>query len=298
MSDIIEEKKKKRVSFSQYSGWFKCSHSWYLNYLKGLRVYDANLNTCFGTAIHDTIQNYIKLLYTEGDEVARQIDLSKDFRSRFEVILEENRDKFKYTDDEKGDFMFDGDDILKTFSSSEAKTRHFPSKKYDFIGVELPIEIDIKNNVGFIAYVDLVLRDKTSGRYKIWDFKTSSIGWNKYQLADESKYSQLLLYKAFYSKKFSIPLEMIDIEFFILKRKLLENVSYPQNRIQLFEPSHGKQAIVKSINNFIQFIDECFTVDGDYNDGGYYPKVPGKAKKNCKYCVHYKTNCDAKEDKD
>ena len=40
---------KKKVSFSQYSGWFKCPHSWYLNYLKGLREYESSLNTCFGS---------------------------------------------------------------------------------------------------------------------------------------------------------------------------------------------------------------------------------------------------------
>ena len=298
MSDTIEEKKKKRVSFSQYSGWFKCPHSWYLNYLKGLRVYEASLNTCFGDAVHDTLQNYIKTLYTEGYEIADQIDLIKDFRENFRKYVDENKDKLKYTEDEYTDFLFDGEDILKTFSASATRIKHFPSKKYEFIGIELPIEIDIKNNVEFIAYVDLILKDKTTGKYKIWDFKTSSLGWNKYQLADESKYSQLLIYKAFYSKKFNIPLDMIDVEFFILKRKLLENVSFPQSRIQIFEPSHGKQSITKSINNFVQFIDECFTTEGTYNESGYYPKVPGKAKKNCKYCSHYKTNCDAKEDKD
>ena len=44
MSEITEGKNKKTVSFSQYSGWFKCPHSWYLNYLKGLRKYEAALN--------------------------------------------------------------------------------------------------------------------------------------------------------------------------------------------------------------------------------------------------------------
>jgi hypothetical protein len=294
MSDIIE---KKRVSFSQYSGWFKCPHSWYLNYLKGLRVYDANLNTCFGTAMHNTVQNYIRVLYTEGMDKADNIEVVKYFRDEFSKIVEENKEKMTYTEDEFTDFMFDGDDILKTFCASATRIKHFPNKKYEFIGVEVPLEVPIKNNVQFIAYVDLILKDKTTGRYKIWDFKTSSNGWNSYMRDDESKYAQLLLYKAFYSKQFNVPLDLIDVEFFILKRKLYENVSFPQTRIQIYEPSHGKQFITKSIINFTEFVDECFTTDGNYNEAGYYPKNPGKAKKNCKYCVHYKTNCDAKEDK-
>jgi hypothetical protein len=300
MSEIIEEKNKKTVSFSQYSGWFKCPHSWYLNYLKGLRKYEASLNTCFGTAIHNTIQDYIKLLYTEGAEVADEIDLIKKFRDEFAKILLEEKDTFKepYTDDDVTEFLFDGEDILKTFSNSANRIKHFPSRKYEFIGVEVPLDVPIKNNVRFIAYVDLILRDKTSGKYKIWDFKTSSMGWNKYQVADESKYSQLLLYKAFYSKQFNVPLDAIDVEFFILKRKLYENVAFPQNRIQIFEPANAKNYVSKSLVTFTSFIDECFTPEGTYKEDGYYPKVPGKSKKNCKYCTHYKTNCDGKETKD
>ena len=172
------------------------------------------------------------------------------------------------------------------------------SRKYEFIGVEVPLDVPIKNNVRFIAYVDLILRNKTSGKYKIWDFKTSAMGWNKYQMADESKYSQLLLYKAFYSKQFNVPIDSIDVEFFILKRKLYENVAFPQSRIQIFEPSNNKNSVSKSLVTFTSFIDECFTTEGTYKEDGFYPKVPGKAKKNCKYCTHYKTNCDGKETKD
>ena len=300
MSEIIEEKNKKTVSFSQYSGWFKCPHSWYLNYLKGLRKYEASLNTCFGTAIHNTLQDYIKLLYTEGVEQADEIDLIKKFREEFTRILSEEKDTIKdpYTDDDVTGFMFDGEDILKTFSSSANRIKYFPSRKYEFIGVEVPLDVPIKNNVRFIAYVDLILRDKTTGKYKIWDFKTSTMGWNKFQIADESKYSQLLLYKAFYSKQFNVPLDDIDVEFFILKRKLYENAAFPQNRIQIFEPSNAKNYVSKSLVTFTSFIDECFTSEGTYKEDGYYPKVPGKAKKNCKYCTHYKTNCDGKETKD
>ena len=240
------------------------------------------------------------MLYTEGIEQADGIDLIKKFREEFTRILSEEKDTIKdpYTDDDVTGFMFDGEDILKTFSSSANRIKYFPSRKYEFIGVEVPLDVPIKNNVRFIAYVDLILRDKTTGKYKIWDFKTSSMGWNKYQIADESKYSQLLLYKAFYSKQFNVPLDAIDVEFFILKRKLYENAAFPQNRIQIFEPANAKNYVSKSLVTFTSFIDECFTPEGTYKEDGYYPKVPGKAKKNCKYCTHYKTNCDGKETKD
>ena len=65
-----------------------------------------------------------------------------------------------------------------------------------------------------------------------------------------------------------------------------------------FEPANAKNYVSKSLVTFTSFIDECFTPEGTYKEDGYYPKVPGKSKKNCKYCTHYKTNCDGKETKD
>ena len=123
------------------------------------------------------------------------------------------------------------------------------------------------------------------------------MGWNRYQKEDESKYSQVLLYKALYSKKYNVPLSQIDVEFFILKRKLMENVAFPQSRIQTFSPTNTSTAVNGSIKKFTMFIDECFTSEGTYNDKREsFPKIPGKAKKNCKYCPHKKVNCDAKSD--
>jgi hypothetical protein len=157
--------------------------------------------------------------------------------------------------------------------------------------------MEILNNVNFIAFLDLVLKDKTTGKYKIYDFKTSAVGWNNYMKEDESKYSQILLYKAFYSKKYNVNLEDIEVEFFILKRNLYENVSFPQSRIQTFTPTNTKKAIAESLTGFIKFVEECFTSEGEFNMNASYPKIPGKGKKNCKYCAHYKTTCDGKADK-
>ena len=100
-----------------------------------------------------------------------------------------------------------------------------------------------------------------------------------------------------YSKKFNVPLDAIDVEFFIVKRKLFVDSTFPQNRIQSFVPAHGAMAIKESINNFIGFLDHGFTADGTYNVDNEYPKVPGTSKKNCKYCTHYKKICDAKATK-
>lgn len=300
MSEIQEQKKKKKVSFTQYSMWQKCPYQFYNNYVLGKRIYDANLNTCFGTAIHYALQTYIERLYTDSASAADSLDLKKMFIEKFNEELEKAKKdnaNFKYTDDELTEFLFNGEDILKAFLKTATRIKHFPNNKYEFIGTELPLDAELKHNVEFIAFVDLILREKDTGKIKIYDFKTSSLGWNKYQQADTAKTEQVLLYKAFYHKKFNVPLNMIDVEFFILKRKLYENVDFPQSHIQIFSPLNNHGAIATALNGFTQFIKECFTPEGEYNVNGKFPKIPGKNKKNCTYCPHKKVNCDAKADK-
>ncbi len=297
----MSELKKKKVSFSQYAKYLKCPKQYQLDYILGLRTFDGNLNTAFGTAIHHALQLYIEKLYKDSLIVAESLNLQDLFKSKFDEELTKLKTQtptFNYTDDEYAEFIQNSKDILKAFLKTSTRLKHFPVDKYEFIGTELPLDAALKNNVDFIAYVDLILKEKSTGRIKIYDIKTSSTGWNKWQISDPMKFEQVLLYKVFYSKKFSIPLNMIDVEFFILKRKLYENVGYPQSHIQTFTPSHNSGAITTTLNSFAQFVRDCFNEDGTYKINGIYPKIPGKARKNCKYCQHYKTvNCDGKADK-
>ena len=287
------ETKKKRVSYSRFSKWFNCPHTFYLDEVKGLKQFEDTINTCFGTAMHEALQNYVKTLYTIGALEAEALDLEKQFLEVFKSELE--RAKVEYENDDWMEFSIDGGEILKAFLSVRNLMKHFPVDKYEFISVEDEIRLPLKNNVDFLGYLDLVLKDKVTGKYVIFDFKTSSLGWNPYQRVDPSKTSQLLIYKAVYSKKYKVPMDMIDVQFFIVKRKLLEDVKFPQSRIQILIPPNSQKAVAESLKVFTQFVEDCFNVDGTYNtDISKYPKIPGKNKKHCKYCPHKKTNCDAK----
>jgi hypothetical protein len=263
--------------------------------VKGLRTFEDSINTVFGTAIHEAVQSYVEALYTKSSVEADKLELFKIFKEKLQNELKEK--KVKYTDDELTEFIFNGEDIIQEFTKSVNRTKHFPTGKYELVGIEEELKMPIRGGIVFSGYIDLILREKSSGRIKIYDFKTSTQGWNEYQREDETKTSQILLYKALYSKKFNIPLNMIDVEFFILKRNLLEGVNFPQSRIQIFVPPNNNKAVSRTLNNFAEFVNECFDVDGQYNtDLSKYPKIPGKAKKNCKYCPHKKINCDTKAD--
>ena len=185
---------------------------------------------------------------------------------------------------EMGEFYQHGVDILDFVFKKRGV--YFAKKDHELIGVEVPlnVQMDANENVKFRGYIDLIIRDKRDNTYKIIDIKTSTMGWNKYQKADKTKTAQLVLYKSYYAKQFNVPVENIRVEYFIVKRKLYENLDFPQKRVQLFTPASGKPTLNKINNSVDEFVRTSFNKDGTYNTDRVYPAVAGKNKKNCKYC--------------
>ena len=170
------------------------------------------------------------------------------------------------------------------------RNMYFSKKGYELVGIEVPIDYELPNKIKFVGYIDVLLYDVRMDRYKIIDIKTSTMGWNKWAKADKKKTDQLLLYKYFYSAQHDIPVDKIDVEYFIVKRKLYEKVDFPQRRVQTFSPASGKPSINKLMNNLNQFIDESF-IDGEYNLQHNYIKLP--SIKNCRFCEFNQTeHCD------
>ncbi len=108
------------------------------------------------------------------------------------------------------------------------------------------------------------------------------MGWNKYMKADKSKTDQLLLYKNFFSLEKDIPLDKIDVEYFIVKRKLYEKVDFPQKRVQTFTPANGKPSLNKVMSRFDDFLNECFDDKGEHDLTKKYNKIT--INNNCKWC--------------
>ena len=289
----MSEVKKKTVSYSQYAKWFRCPMAWKLDYIDGLRTFEANLNLTYGNAIHETLQHYVKTLYTEGLIKATTLNLRNFFIDHFVDEVHEN--KIKCTQSEIQEFVEDGVNFINEFMQASVRLQHFPADKYEFLGVEDELTMDLDHNTKYWGYIDLVLKEKKTGRIKIFDFKTSTRAWSDAQMEDLAKTSQLVLYKALYSRKHNIPISMIDIEFMILKRKVYspEDCRFKQSRIQIFKPDASQKEVDRVVKHFNQFLTESFKPDGSYNEDIKYPKIPGKNKKNCKYCLHKGKTCDA-----
>jgi len=294
MSDII---KKKNISFSQFSTYWTCENKFYRDYILKKRIFDSSIILCFGTGCHDTIQLYLKTLFWKSEKQADKMDLMRYFKWAFKHELTKN--KVKYTPEEWDEFVDDAQLILDEFVLPENRKRYFPVNKYELLGIETELKEEILNNLNVIGFFDLVLREKLTGDIKIIDFKTSTRGWTS-EKEDFTKLAQLRLYKALYSKKYNIPLNKIKVEFFILKRKVYDTskCSYPQTRLIPFIPTSYKSDIDETLHEFIGFVGECFTKEGEYITDRTYRKVPGDKKKNCKYCLYLKDgSCDGKADK-
>ena len=283
----------KRISYSQYNQWVTCPYKWKLNYIDELGEFTDSIHTLFGTSMHEVLQTYLTVMYNDTIKTADALPLDKMLLHRMKTnytgIMERNGGEVFCEQHDMEEFYQHGLTILEWFKKKRAN--YFSKKGYELVGIEVPIDYELPNGIKFIGYMDVVIYDRVRDRYKIIDIKTSTMGWNKWMKADKNKTNQLLLYKQFYGKQNDIPLDKIDVEYFIVKRKLYKKVDFPQRRVQTFSPASGKPSINKVMNNLNQFINESF-IEGEYNNDHTYIKQP--SKKNCRFCEFNQTiHCDA-----
>ena len=283
----------KKISYSQYNQWVTCPHKWKLNYIDELRQFTDNIHTMFGTSMHEVLQTYLTVMYNDTAKMADALPLDKMLLHRMKTnytdIMQRNGGEVFCEQSDMEEFYKHGLNILDWFKKKRGM--YFSKRGYELVGGEVPIKYDMSNGIKFIGFMDVVIYDTVRDKYKIIDIKTSTMGWNKWAKADKNKTDQLLLYKQFYGAQNDIALDKIDVEYFIVKRKLYEKVDFPQRRVQTFTPANGKPSINKVINNLNKFINESF-IDGEYNTEHIYIKNP--SKKNCRFCEFNQTEyCDA-----
>ena len=285
-----------KVSYSQLSMWTQCPHKWKLNYIDELGVFTDNIFTLFGTSVHETIQAYLVCYYErtikEADSLPMYDILQYRMETNYKRAVENSTEELDITLEDMKSFFMDGCNIIDEFIKH--KSGHFPKKNTSLVGIEIGLNEKLENNINFRGYMDVVIHNKTTGRIKIIDIKTSTMGWNKYMKADKNKTNQLLLYKYFFSREKKIPIDKIDIEYLILKRKLYENFDYPQKRLQAFSPASGKPSINRVINNLNEFLSDGFDGEGNYINKNYRKIV---SQKNCKWCEFkdLPQHCDRKQ---
>ena len=285
-----------KVSFSQYSMWSSCPQQYKLTYIDKLGESSSNVHTIFGSAMHETIQHYLSVMYGVTKKQADEINLDKllleQMREQFSKEKEKMTEGTPATQIEMEEFYGDGRRILEWFKKHLNK--FYTKTGFELVGIEIPLNAKIREGVHFIGFIDIVLKDLSSGEIIIIDLKTSTRGWNKYQKTDKYKNAQIVLYKKYYSELFDVPLDKIKVEYQILRRKMPEEAPYPVPYISKHIPANGKPSVNKVYDEFNHFIDSVFDEEGKYKDIEY-PKVPGNNKKNCKWCEFMARGiCDGK----
>jgi len=279
----------RRISYSQWSMYERCPMSWKLAYIDGLAPFQASIDTTFGTAFHETFQYFLTVMYTESVKKAENLDfrsiLQNKLREEYVKCVTEMGGEHFSNPLQLAEYLEDGVAILEWFKKRRAQ--YFSSKNWELVGIELDLctQASEKNpSVYWYGFIDVVMRNTVTGHIVLFDIKTSRGGWNKYQKADSLKAAQLVAYKNYFSKQFGTPVDHIDVEFFIVKRKLIEESMFPQKRIQNYRPASGSVTQKKVQRQIDAFVENCFDAEGNKNAEASYMAIAGKGDKNCKYC--------------
>ncbi len=287
----------KKISYSQFSIYSECQHRWYLTYGKKLYPFSSSIDTVFGTALHETLQHYLELLYNDSVKASEAFNYAGFLRDAMSKAYgqekEKNAGKNFTTSELMEEYYLDGLEIMRFLIKKRKEI--FDTKNFELVGIEIPLATPVKegeSNIWFQGYLDIVLYDKIYQSYLIIDVKTSKAGWREYQKKDEKKIAQVLLYKSFFAKQFGIEEEKVEIKFMILKRKLWEDSQYAQSRVQNFAPANGKAKVKGAVTNLLEFVNHCFDDNGVILNNEY-PKNPGTNFNNCRFCPFVGTeHCD------
>lgn len=283
-------RKKKVTSFTQYNMWSNCPAQWDKSYIQRITKGDPSIHTVFGSAMHDTIQQWLDVVFNRSMLMARTMDLSDILRDRLGVHFKRETsgegDNKVFVCDKQTliEFYLDGVAILNWLQLNLEK--FFSTMEWVLEGVEIPLNVEVKTNVFYRGYLDIVLRHKITGAIKIIDLKTSTKGWGKWKKDDPIVRDQLLLYKLFYANKFNIPEDAISVDFYILKRKIPEESEWPIPRVSRFTPSNKKPSMNKMKVRFKNFLDSCYTREGQFiPDQKHTP-----SEHACRFCPYNQTD--------
>ena len=277
--------KNKHVSYSSISTYGKCPKLWELQYLRNQVPFTQNIYTCFGTAMHETIQEWLTVMYHDSVKNANDINLDKLLYANLVKSYKQGRAMMKgehfSTADQLQEFWLDGKHILNFLSKKRAA--YFSTKSMMLAGVETLLYQEIKPGVMFKGLVDLVFYHPNDESWTIIDIKTSTSGWRDKQKKNPNLTAQVILYKEFFAKQFGVDKDKINVEFFIVKRRVPVEAEFAimQRRVQEFRPNAGPRKTKQVMSQMNNFIADVINEEGEYIDKEYKCTNPfGK----CEHC--------------
>ena len=291
MKVVWESKIKQRpsklthVSYSSISTYNKCPKLWDLQYRKKVIPFTQNIYTTFGTAFHETLQTWLEVLYHNSVKEANDIDINKllydnmikAYRSGKAV----NGHEHYSTADELNQFWLDGKHILEFIKKKRGS--YFGTKNMMLAGVETLLYQELKPGVVFKGLVDLVFYHPKTDEWTVMDIKTSTSGWRDNQKKNPNLTAQVVLYKEFFAKQFGIDRDKVNVEFFIVKRRVPKDAMYAsmQRRVQEFSPNAGPRKTKQVIESMNNFLDNVLDSNGKFIEKDHQCRSPLGKCDNC-----------------
>ena len=141
--------KNTHISYSSLSTYNKCPKLLELQYLRNEVPFTQNIYTCFGTAMHETIQEWLTIMYHDSVKASNDINLDKLLYANMVKSYKMgkammNGDHFSSAD-ELTQFYLDGKHILNFLKKKRAG--YFSTKNMMLAGVETLLYQDIKPGV-------------------------------------------------------------------------------------------------------------------------------------------------------
>lgn len=275
------------ISYSSVSTYMKCPKLWDLQYRQKVVPFTQSIYTCFGTAMHETMQEWLTVMYHDSARAANDMNvddlLYKNMVKAYKVGRAQNGGDFS-SSDELTQFWLDGKHIFNFLKKKRAG--YFSTRNMMLAGVETLLYEDIKPGVKFKGLVDLVFYHPKTDEWTIMDIKTSTRGWSPAQKKNPNLTAQVVLYKEFFARQFGIDKDKINVEFFIVKRRVPAEADYAamQRRVQEFRPNAGPRKTKQILTQLDNFITDVLDENGKFIDKEYSCNSPlGK----CKECSSF-----------
>ena len=116
---------EKNISYSQLSMYTQCPKKWALQYRDGHKIREQSIHMTFGTALHETLQMYLDVMYNRSAAEADRIDLETDFENRLRDCYAEAYKQNKgehFTDAQTlREFYSDGVEIINYLKKNRGK---------------------------------------------------------------------------------------------------------------------------------------------------------------------------------
>lgn len=256
------------ISFSEFSKFQSCGHKHLLEKYLKLVPDTTTIHLIFGNSIHKAIELGIK---SKSDVNKRVLIFQEDFTKE---MMDKMRDSLEYK--KLNQFLLEGENIIRYLSTEKLL------KKYEIIGVEYLLYEPLFGIFHFKGFIDLIVRDKKTGRYVIIDWKTSGQEWDVSKKKKDIIFMcQMRFYKYFFSIKENIPFDQIDCRYVVLNR--LQDKNYPEGgfgKLQKVEIFADEDDIAQSLELLAQ------TIKSIHIDNFFSKAKLNNQKGSCFFCPH------------